>query len=70
VTKQRVKALGFVLPFSVLLTIPYLGPFFWVTAHAAAPYALTELILPDQAAEAREDAETTAKTGLTPSKEQ
>lgn len=43
---QQIAALAFVLPFTLVLMIPILGPLTIILAHAAAPVALVELVLP------------------------
>lgn len=43
---QQIAALAFVLPFTLVLMIPILGPLSIILAHAAAPVALVELVLP------------------------
>lgn len=43
---QQIAALAFVLPFTLALMVPILGPLTIILAHAAAPVALVELVLP------------------------
>lgn len=45
---QKVAALAFVLPFTLVLMIPILGPLSIIIAHAAAPLALVKLVLPQR----------------------
>lgn len=45
---QKVAALAFVLPFTLVLMIPILGPLSIIIAHAAAPVALVNLVLPQR----------------------
>ncbi len=42
---QKIAVLAFVLPFSLALFIPFVGPLTIILAHAAAPVALIELVL-------------------------
>ncbi len=50
---HKVAALAFVLPFTLVLMIPILGPLSIIMAHAAAPVALVELVLPRRKKEGR-----------------
>lgn len=47
ISRQPIRSLGFIVPFNLLLLVPYIGPLFCILAHAAAPIALKDLMMVD-----------------------